>query len=143
MGKADSQLAISYCLTKLPVLGLGYNQLSCWPNKLGCYQACRLLSTTSAYKEPSSLRLTIFGTRLFSALYQKRNINTKPSYKPFVYNGVDIKISNWCALPWRVCFFISQYSLVACLSFCRIEASCTILPSTLHVCWCHPSSASI
>lgn len=81
--------------------------------------------------------------KIFLCTLSKENINTKPSYKPFVNNGVDIKISNWYALPWRVCFFISQYSLVACMSFCRIEASCTFLPSTLHVCWCHPSSASI
>lgn len=105
--------------------------MRCWPNKPSCYRDCKLLSTTSAYKEPSSLHLTIFGTGWFSAPYQMRNINTKRSHKPFVYNGVDIKISNWCALPWRVCFFISQYSLVACLSFCRIEASWTFLPSTL------------
>lgn len=97
----------------------------------GYYQDCRLLSTTSAYKVPSSLHLTIFGTGAISVPFQKRNINTKPSHKPFVYNGVNIKISNWYALPWRVCFFISQYSLVACVSFCKTEAACTFLPSTL------------
>ena len=44
----ESQLTISCCQARLPVVGLGYIRLSCWPrgpngNPMGTPKQCRLL----------------------------------------------------------------------------------------------------